>query len=474
MSFLRIIFIIVAFVFVFFIYKAIIYISKYFSSKRNRNNTNINNNNKVKNNITKTSNNNQLNKNNSIENKNKIISSKKSSINALCESKYVVKKTSNIKSFYDYITNDEFYSEFCKKGIENKEIEKPYYKATSPYIVQKSVTKRVEQILQPKNGYIPIRLFKVNQLQDNLQTVNYETPEESRLLSPYLGSVVDYVSRYLYTGNLYSSFYTTIYGIKSYMCFDGGSYPSLSKLNLEDLIVLYQDFKVKINSIKNIKFNDYSKNNLDIIRNIFTLVQADNVLWSVEEPYGMFQKFNNKYEFVFKGNYEIPEYVCKNALISIQRTVHFYKSLKNIRFMEVFTNSELITHSDCDFISHDTIWDLKVSSLDIYNNSRVKSWTLQILIYYLMIKDRNHHNYSKYTSVKNIGIFNPFTNTSYTLNIDSLINEPFIQEIKDEIIGFNWKPEYGLRIDKPSAIKRMKDLLETNDLKIEIYSKSFK
>lgn len=474
-SFIKLIITIIVSIFIFLFYKSIVYIHQMISNRKLY---------KLSKELDKNKSSNQqrelIIKNSFIDSYKNEVSKKTNHIaTENSKLKFISDETSALsnehyESFYDYLIKDDFYINFMKYGVEKNIIEQTYYRPASPYIIRKSVTKRIDQISQPKNGYIPIKLFKINHFLDDLDVTPYENKEDSSLFATHIGSIVDYVSRFLYTDNLYSSFYSTIYAFKTYVCFDGGSYPALSKLSFDELIWLYDDFKIKINSIKNLKFNDFSKENLNIIRNIFALVQIEDVLWRVDEPFGLFKRINNKHEFVFKGNREIPDYICKNVLIYIQRTMNFYKSLKNIKFMEVFTNSELITHADCDLISHDTVWDLKVTSLDIYTNHKAKDWTLQVLIYYLMLKDKNHHNYNKYTEVNNIGIFNPFTNTSYKLNMDTLINASFVQEIKDEIIGFNWKPENGLRIDKLSMVKYMKDLLISNNLNIEVYSREFK
>lgn len=360
--------------------------------------------------------------------------------------------------FVDCLKN--FISLFKKITIQNpKEI--TYF--------QLPVTKRIEQIRQPKGGYLKINLFEENKLVDNYEILEYESTIDKRKFPTLLGLVVDYVSRFLYTKDLIKSFEISFMGLIEF-----SANPRYASRNLtsDELLEIYDDYKNKLLSLNSLDLNNInSSENIEIIKNIFPIVQLDSFYRSKYEPENIWIKDKGKLKLVFSNNYPIPDYICKNALICIKRTIDFYNSKNNIVFGEVFDNGQIINSGDCDFISDDTIWDLKVSSKEVKDNSSVSRWTLQILIYYLMLKHKTHHNYDKYHSVKKIGIFNPYHNVSYELNVNDIINEWYIDEIKKEIIGLDWNLEDGFRCDSDKYLQQIEQIIKNEKLKIKIYSK---
>lgn len=89
--------------------------------------------------------------------------------------------------------------------------------------------------------------------------------------------------------------------------------------------------------------------------------------------------------------------------------------------------TELVTSGDGDFITEDTLWELKVSK-----RPPKASHTLQLLMYYIMGK---HSIHSEIFDVKKLGIFNPRLNKIYYISIYS-IDSHLITEVSEKIIGY--------------------------------------
>ena len=96
------------------------------------------------------------------------------------------------------------------------------------------------------------------------------------------------------------------------------------------------------------------------------------------------------------------------------------------RFDGAYT--DLITDGDGDFLTQDTVWDLKV----IKSKPNAKQ-TLQVLIYYLMGKASTNPNFN---SINKIGIFNPRLNQAYILNLEKMASET-LDEVSLDVVGYN-------------------------------------
>ena len=90
-----------------------------------------------------------------------------------------------------------------------------------------------------------------------------------------------------------------------------------------------------------------------------------------------------------------------------------------------------VTNAECDYITKDGIWDMKVS-----NSKPTNKHTLQLLMYWIMSK----HTYQKEVSgITKTGIFNPRLNMSFSYDMNNISKET-IQEIERNIIGYDTFP----------------------------------
>lgn len=120
-----------------------------------------------------------------------------------------------------------------------------------------------------------------------------------------------------------------------------------------------------------------------------------------------------------------------NIKIMVQRTITLLKSYGPVIKSGVTFEGGYTKRIDCgdgDFLTFDTLWDLKVSK-----SPPTSSQTLQLLIYYIM---GSHSIHDEFKGIKRLGIFNPRTNCVYIKNISD-ISQNIINEVSSEIIGYN-------------------------------------
>ena len=83
---------------------------------------------------------------------------------------------------------------------------------------------------------------------------------------------------------------------------------------------------------------------------------------------------------------------------------------------------------DGDFLTSDTLWDFKV-----LKKSPQSKHTLQILMYWIM---GQHSGQAIFNGINKIGIYNPRSNTAYTLDV-SKIHSDTISAIEKEVICYS-------------------------------------
>ena len=120
----------------------------------------------------------------------------------------------------------------------------------------------------------------------------------------------------------------------------------------------------------------------------------------------------------------------ENIRIMVNRCLAFWKEYGPVE-VDGFTfeggYTEIVSSGDGDYLSQDTLWDLKVSK-----EAPKNKYTLQLLMYYIMGCHSIHKEFQK---IKRLGIFNPRLNKVYLLEIANISDE-IIQEVSSEVIGY--------------------------------------
>lgn len=250
-----------------------------------------------------------------------------------------------------------------------------------------SVTQRIKQIKQPRGGYIPPKSFQ----KIEMKKIG-KLEEEENIHASLVGLAVDYLSRFI----------------------NGSTIDEAFEISLRGALLL----------------------NIDEFENAKKL--AENILGLDENSIISACKLVG-YDVVFRNGkigYKPVEYInpdektIKNIKIMVERSINFFSEYGPVisdgfTFEGGYTN--LINKGDGDFLTKDTLWDFKVSKLNIKTEH-----TLQLMIYYLM---GVHSIHSEFNSINKIGIFNPRLNTVYIQDI-SEIPEDIIFEIENKIIGY--------------------------------------
>ena len=118
--------------------------------------------------------------------------------------------------------------------------------------------------------------------------------------------------------------------------------------------------------------------------------------------------------------------------ILVERTLKFfdiYGPIVSDGFTFEGGYTDVISTGDGDYLTNDTLWDLKV-----LKNKFNKNHTLQILIYWRM---GLRSDYETFKNIKYLGIFNPRKNTAYRFDVEKLSEDiDIIEEIDEKIIGY--------------------------------------
>lgn len=242
-----------------------------------------------------------------------------------------------------------------------------------------TVTRFVQNIQQPRGGYLSPKLFKKIIINDN--KILFENENIHPII---IGTVIDSFSRFLIGKSPEVAFRISILGaelvgelkkanqlIKKITGFNQKSILAACKLVGYD--TAYRAGPLTFDGV------DHISPDKETLSNIINMLERCKIFF---EKYGPVTET----EITFLGGY-----------------------------------TDIIKRGDADFLTHDTLWDMKVTKLEPTNKH-----TLQLIIYYLLMFRANHNSFD---SIKNIGIFNPRKNTIYLYAIDN-INESISKEIQ--------------------------------------------
>lgn len=262
-----------------------------------------------------------------------------------------------------------------------------------------SVTERIKQIKQPYGGYLPRKSFKMTQFDDGEELY----PKEN-IHASLVGLAIDYLTRLMmgakpeeafsislkgasYLDNTVTDLFTMTFADEHYSIaksllaavkgLDDQSIINACKLTGYDVC-----YRVNPNAYKPIELIKPDKKT---IHNIKVMVERNIAFWQKNGPIIM----NG---FDFEGGY-----------------------------------TDFISAGDGDYLTEDTLWDLKVSK-----SAPTSSYTLQILIYYIM---GMHSVHPEFKNIKKLGLFNPRLNRSYIVAIKK-ISPAVIQEVEKKVIGY--------------------------------------
>lgn len=252
-----------------------------------------------------------------------------------------------------------------------------------------SVTQRIKEIKQPRGGYVNPKEFSVVHLDDIKELNIYENIHPS-----IIGTVVDYMTRFMLNGRADHAFKISIMGATI----------ARDTYKASELLTKIKglDDESIIAACQLTEYDHFFRmgTNISGFRPINALIPdnntIDNIRTMVLRSISFFEKYGpiTKDGFTFEGAY-----------------------------------TDLIDSGDGDFLTKDTLWDFKVSKDNIK-----PTHTLQLLIYYIM---GEYSIYDEFANIKNIGIYNPRLNNVYMLSVEK-IPETIKNIVKKEIIGITY------------------------------------
>lgn len=275
-----------------------------------------------------------------------------------------------------------------------------------------SVTSRIRTYAQPKGGLLPLHLFECQHYEDQFVINDTENIHAS-----LVGLSVDYLTRYMQTGNREEAFSVSLYGASNVH-----KLPYAYKLL--DSITGVDDLSIS-NACKLVSFDTYYRSGKRSYQGVSHIApDADTI---------------------------------HNIRVMVERNLLFFDAYGPI-ILNGFTMdggyTSTIDAGDGDILTADGLWDIKT------NKSKPTSkHTLQILVYYLM---GLHSVHSEFQQVQYLGLFNPRLNVSYMLPVSAL-DPSIIHEVNQTVIGYYHQSAQPVR-KKPTKCSTYKNVRKQTNI----------
>lgn len=258
-----------------------------------------------------------------------------------------------------------------------------------------SVTQRINEIKQPRGGYVKPSQFKIQKIDDK-QILN----DKENVHASLIGLTVDYLTRLIMGTNEIEAFKISCMGAK------------IAEELFNQKSALDNAFKL-LTGIKGLDNNS--------IINACKLVTYD--VWYRNPMRAMMTKsaedINPDLETI------------NNIRIMVERSINFWDEfgpiIKDGFTFEPDGYTDTVNSGDGDYLTVNTLWDFKVSKSKPTNKH-----TLQLLMYWIM---GQHSGQEIYKNIDKIGIFNPRLNIVYTLELTNISSE-IINEIEKNVICY--------------------------------------
>lgn len=252
-----------------------------------------------------------------------------------------------------------------------------------------TVTGRARKYKQPRGGYIKPSEMEMIKREDSIEL------KDENISASIVGTVVDYMTRFMDGDTLEEAFKISLLGA--------------DRINEKEKA---NELLKKVHGLDE-----------DSIISACKLVGFDTAFRAGPMTYKPVEDINPDKDTI------------NNIIVMIKRCLSFIEDYgpivdNGMTFIGGYTPT--VVSGDADFMTEDTIWDLKVTK-----NPIKPAHTLQILMYYIMgcraIKLNAEHNFKN--KIKKIGIYNPRKNEVYILEI-SKISVETVKEVETDVIGY--------------------------------------
>lgn len=269
-----------------------------------------------------------------------------------------------------------------------------------------TVTERIKQIEQPYGGYIPLRDFVKIPFNDDV-TLNAKENVDAVLIA----GAVEYLTRYKFSSpkeklgkRITEAFSVSLRGAAVAQEYFGQKSAFDVFMKLMDGMLYSKDMSgIITNALKMVTFDVWYRNPLQAVPDLWKLVNPDTA-------------------------------TIENVSAMLKRSVSFFREQGGITAsgftFEPCGYTPIVDKGDGDFLTADTLWDMKVYRPTTKINSK---HTLQILMYWIM---GQHSGQEIFRGVTKIGLFNPRQNVAYVLEVSKILPE-VIREVEDKVICYS-------------------------------------
>lgn len=258
-----------------------------------------------------------------------------------------------------------------------------------------SVTQRINEVKQPRGGYIKPSKFEVTAIVSTTALNAIENVPPT-----IIGLAVDYMTRFMLGTPVSKVFEVSIVGAE-----------------IAEQNGIANAFNKAVKLAKSIEGTDRQS-----IINVCKLVTFD--VWFRNSTFALCSKTNC-------DDVMPDDATIENIRIMVERSLAFFDSYGAV-IESSFTfgtdgYTETVSSGDGDFLTKDTLWDFKV-----LKNKPNNKHTLQLLMYWIM---GQHSKKEVFKTIDKIGIFNPRQNMVYTLKIEDIPKQT-IEEVEKNVICY--------------------------------------
>lgn len=249
-----------------------------------------------------------------------------------------------------------------------------------------SVTSRIKAIKQPWGGYIRPKQFSVTSVGEGIEELSpYESVHAS-----LMGTAVDYLTRFMLGEDIREAF----------------------KISIKGALIINEIKKAEKLLAKVKGLDDIS------IENAVKLTGFDVCFRASPFAY-------KDVDWIL-----VDKSTIGNVRTMVERSLKFFDEygpivLGGFTFEGGYTDT--VCAGDGDFLTEDTLWDLKVSASSI-----TARHTLQLLVYWRMGLHSVHPEFKK---IGYLGVYNPRLNRIYKLAVAD-ISDDVIDAVEKEVIGY--------------------------------------
>lgn len=269
-----------------------------------------------------------------------------------------------------------------------------------------SVTERIAEIQQPYGGYLPLKMFERVAFDDGI-TLN---ASENVSYAVLVAGAVEYLTRFKFSSpeekfskRIIDAFSVSLSGAAVAQEYYGqkGAVDVFKKL-MESMLCSKDISGVIINALKLVTFDVWYRNPSQGVPDLWEVVNPDKA-------------------------------TIENIITMLKRSASFFREQGGITAsgftFEPDGYTLTVDKGDGDFLTADTLWDMKV-----YRPSTKidKDCTLQVLMYWIM---GQHSGQETFKPITRIGFFNPRRNMAYILEVSKIPAE-VIREVERDVICY--------------------------------------